>query len=191
MKFKELSKDKYGKLTVIREYRSRYANGRPCRKLECLCDCGKTTHPVKEKVIGGKTKSCGCSQDEMRRNLGKMNMLPIGQSSINQVFEVYKKSAKIRGYEFLLSKDDFIRISTQPCIYCGDLLSNELKRDGANGSFRYTGIDRYDNLIGYTIDNSIPCCKICNRVKTDMTTDFMYKHLSKMIANSHLWQRTA
>lgn len=40
-----------------------------------------------------------------------------------------------------------------------------------NGAYTYNGIDRVDNNKGYTITNSVPCCKDCNFAKRDMTHD--------------------
>lgn len=181
----------YGKLTVIREYKSRYIGGRPCRRFECICECGKTTNPTKEKVLKGATRSCGCMQIEMRNSLGKTRMLAYGVSASNQVFSVYKKTAKKRGYEFSLTKEYFLDLITKPCIYCGDNSKNKLQKMDGNGFFVYTGIDRYDNKLGYTIENSVPCCRVCNRIKTDMTIDQMSNQIDKIINNSHMWRRTA
>lgn len=191
MQLKKLSRNKYGKLTVIREYRSRYSNGRPCRRLECLCDCGKITNPIKEKVVNGLTKSCGCDQKEMRKNLGKRVSLPKSQASINEVFNVYKRSATKRGFSFDLSKEEFIEIATKECIYCGDKLTNTHKKLHNNGDFSYTGIDRYDNKKGYEKENCVPCCSVCNRLKTDMSIKDFKNKIVSILNRSDVWERTA
>lgn len=191
MKLKELSKNKYGKLTVIHEYKYRYSNGRSCRKLKCLCDCGKITNPVKEKVVCGKTQSCGCGQEEMRKSLGKKMMLPLFQASINEVFNVYKNSAIKRGFAFELNMEEFIDIVTRECIYCGDSLTNEHNKPFNNGNFLYTGIDRYDNEKGYIKSNCVSCCSVCNRMKTNMSVDDFKNKIIKIINNSNVWERTA
>ena len=36
------------------------------RKWECRCDCGKTTWVVASNLISGKTKSCGCLNEEVK-----------------------------------------------------------------------------------------------------------------------------
>lgn len=182
---------KYNKLTIVEEYRTRTKQGRSQRRFKCSCDCGKSTDVEKAKVIGGITKSCGCIQEGMRRNLGKIRMLPKFEASMNEVFSVYKKGARKRGFSFELSKEKFIEIITKECIYCGDRLTNLHDKESNNGNFSYTGIDRYDNSIGYTVDNSVPCCRVCNRIKTNMTTEQMYEHLNKIIKNAKVWQRTA
>ena len=40
----------------------------------------------------------------------------------------------------------------------------------------YNGLDRKDNNIGYSLDNCIPACHTCNRMKMDLSYDeFMTK----------------
>ena len=179
---------KYGRLTVLREYRSKYPGGRTCRRLECICDCGNITNPTKEKVVRGETQSCGCLRKETYKKWADNRKLEHGEAASNQVYEVYRKCAESRNYVFNLSKSEFLDIITSPCIYCGSSLDNELNRYDFNGSFKYTGIDRYDNSVGYTLENSVPCCKICNRIKTNMDVNFVFNHINKMIDNSHLWR---
>jgi hypothetical protein len=54
-----------------------------------------------------------------------------------------------------------------PCAYCGDPPSR-INRIGTS-EFPYNGIDRIDNLLGYTAYNCASCCKKCNETKRDMT----------------------
>src|SRR5271154_1278020 len=42
-----------------------------------------------------------------------------GEATWTQLFISYKNSAKNRGFEFLLSRDQFIHICSQNCYYCG------------------------------------------------------------------------
>lgn len=182
---------KYGRLTVLREYKSKYPGGRPCRRFECLCDCGNITNPTKEKVLKGETRSCGCLQKEMRGSLGKKLRKAFGESGFNRVFSAYKKSAKLRGYEFNLSESEFFGIVTKPCLYCGEKLTSAKKAKGQFGDFRYTGIDRYDNKVGYTLENSVPCCAVCNRIKSTMDIETLLVHLDKMTKDSDRYRRTA
>jgi hypothetical protein len=37
--------------------------------------------------------------------------------------------------------------------------------NGSRGIYTYNGIDRVDNSKGYTPENTVPCCKICNKIK--------------------------
>jgi len=65
----------------------------------------------------------------------------------------YKKGAKLRNLEWLLTDEDALELFSEPCAYCGD-----------SGG----GIDRMDNTKGYTPDNCRPCCKTCNFMKLKM-----------------------
>lgn len=76
-------------------------------------------------------------------------------------FRLYKKSAKERGYPFQISMEQFMLFWKKPCSYCGDEIET-------------IGLDREDNSKGYSIDNIIPCCKHCNRMKSTMgKTEFI------------------
>jgi 5-methylcytosine-specific restriction endonuclease McrA len=66
-----------------------------------------------------------------------------------------KYAAKRRGIEFSLSQEDFLAIiGGARCHYCGGPLPD----------FGH-GIDRKDSASGYTKDNVVPCCYVCNTVK--------------------------
>ncbi len=75
-----------------------------------------------------------------------------GRTSNNR-FNAYKKSAKARGYGFDLSKEDFVKLFNGNCHYC----NKENCR----------GIDRKHNNVGYNLENSLSCCKVCNYMKKD------------------------
>lgn len=67
-----------------------------------------------------------------------------------------KGRAKKKGLSLKLTKEQVTEIIKRPCHYCG---TSELNR----------GLDRYDNSIGYLIDNVRPSCVRCNRAKNDMS----------------------
>lgn len=181
---------KYNMLSVIDEI-SVQTNKRKRRYVKCICDCGNTVIIEKNKVRSGRTKSCGCLQLKTRKSLGSKFKKEYGEASFNECYTSYKRGAKRRGYQFKLTKEEFKEIITQPCIYCGAVLVNEKKKKGSNGTFKYTGIDRYDNTKGYTIDNCVPCCKVCNRIKTNMSINDMEKQLTIILSRKNIWQRTA
>lgn len=43
------------------------------------------------------------------------------------------------------------------------------------------GIDRVDSSIGYTIQNSVPCCKICNYAKHNLTLEEFTLWLDRLV----------
>ena len=67
-------------------------------------------------------------------------------------YKEYKTGAKSRGYEFKLTLEDFEKMWNQNCYYCDTLI------DGI-------GVDRVDNTKGYLVDNTVPCCSVCNKMK--------------------------
>jgi len=65
----------------------------------------------------------------------------------------YQRGAHKRGLSFELDLAAFTVLIHQPCHYCYQ------SPDPTNG------VDRYNNDEGYTAENSVPCCSMCNRAK--------------------------
>ena len=74
-------------------------------------------------------------------------------------FSRIKHHAKERGKKFELSFEEYKRLKNSACLYCGELETDSKSRT----------IDRINSKIGYTVNNCVPCCKYCNRMKSDMT----------------------
>jgi len=154
----DLSGKKFGKLTpLVYLGKSRW---------RCQCDCGNTCEVASYDVSHGRTKSCGCISKENARNL---NLKAPGVSAATHIYLNIKKSAGARGYEFNITKDDVLKLVFLPCHYCGVSPSNEKKSRFNNGNLMYNGLDRINNDRGYTKDNIVPCCWICNEKKKAMT----------------------
>lgn len=74
-----------------------------------------------------------------------------------------------------------------PCQYCGRSDKNSISIKAAGRGkwifkdFKYNGIDRVDSNIGYTQDNCVPCCAVCNRGKRDMGLDQWLSYLHDII----------
>lgn len=58
-------------------------------------------------------------------------------------------------------------MSSKPCYYCGELRE-------------YNGIDRIDSNIGYEDNNIVPCCEICNKMKSNYDLVFWLNHINKI-----------
>lgn len=97
--------------------------------------------------------------------------VPYGTALLNQTYAEYRKSAIKRGYEFNLPINTFIDLLLKSCYYCGQPPSRLVKHGGLKAHFAINGIDRIDNKIGYTLENSISCCSFCNNAKKDYTLD--------------------
>jgi hypothetical protein len=75
-------------------------------------------------------------------------------------FRSRRYKAVREGHGWSLTIEAFAALSELPCTYCG------LTFDRGTGS----GLDRVDCSRGYTTDNVVPCCAVCNRVKLDVFT---------------------
>ena len=135
----------------------------------CKCDCGTKKIVSGISLRFGTSKSCGCLQKEAVKRTGHKNGLTSGLSSMKGVFSSYKRNAKNRGISFKLTFEEFKETTQKNCVYCGAKPNNIRKNQHNNGDYTYNGIDRIDNNKGYIISNIAPCCKICNRVKRDLT----------------------
>jgi 5-methylcytosine-specific restriction endonuclease McrA len=98
------------------------------------------------------------------------------------VLDEYKRSAKKRGLVFELSNDEFKSMTGSPCHYCGHPPSTIRNFGNANGGFIFNGIDRKDNALGYTIDNCVPCCFVCNRAKGTLSIDEFFTWIKRLSA---------
>lgn len=93
------------------------------------------------------------------------------EAAKNSKYKKYKAQAKYRGLVFSLSKEEFFLVCELCCHYCGAEPSNVNVSDSGYGSWTYNGLDRVDSSVGYISNNVVPCCKICNRAKSDMSYD--------------------
>jgi hypothetical protein len=79
--------------------------------------------------------------------------------------------ARKRGLEFSLTDEELDLLWSQNCTYCGTPPSNRMRCINSRGKqeeFVYSGLDRVDSSMGYVVGNVVPCCKPCNRAKSDM-----------------------
>jgi len=155
---------KFGKLTIQSKFEYRGSNVNYLY-FECLCDCGNSKFISWGHIRGGNTKSCGCL-----RNIG-YRRLPKGQASRNAAIRVYRINAKKRNIDFKLTDNEVFIFMKSNCHYCNMPPSNLWKSRCKNGNFIYNGIDRKDNNLGYTLNNCVSCCKVCNYFKRDMDYD--------------------
>lgn len=81
-------------------------------------------------------------------------------------FKQYKFAAKRRNYVFEISEDMFVKLFHSTCSYCGE-------KD-------CRGIDRVQNDIGYTNDNSVPCCEVCNKMKWKLDINQFQEQIEKI-----------
>lgn len=161
---------RFGKLVVLSLAESRNHKSR-CL---CKCDCGNIKEVGSANLVRLSTRSCGCLLSEVLAIRNK-TMLPGGyadkdEAFVNIVLSDYKRTAQARCFEWELTNEFCVVLFKSNCYYCGSPPSSvrKSKKPGAKRLFTYTGIDRVVNSKGYTVNNVVPCCKICNHAKGAM-----------------------
>jgi len=162
----------FGLLTVLEQDFTKVGKG---AHWKCRCACGS------EKVVISSTYSlksgsqwhCGCKHRSKYEDDGAI-------ACFNGLYRRYQKTAEDYGREFSLTKDEFRYLTNQPCFFCGKEPSQKSKGTTLKVTYIYTGIDRKDNTKGYTPENSIPCCKVCNSMKSDSTYEEFLRQIEKI-----------
>lgn len=180
---RDISGQRFGKLVVVEPLGVTSHNYIVWR---CICDCGNKIEVRSSCLKSGQTRSCGCLHRESA--LERQPRFSFGEASFRRLFSHYMSNANKRRIDFSLTDSDFRSIINQSCYYCGKEPSQTVKSYPTGKDFLvYNGVDRVDNSIGYTLENCVPCCKMCNWTKRDMSKkEFIawiekaYTHLKKM-----------
>lgn len=183
----DLTGKKLGRLTVLKKVERPENLKKRAAYWLCRCDCGNEKIFISSSLIdygdkkgsSGTARSCGCLQKDMARK--RIYDKVDGNPAENRLMGIYKNSAKKREYEFELTKEQFIKIATNNCRYCGIEPSRVAFNSIKTISLLYNGVDRLDNNKGYTLDNCVPCCTHCNRAKLDKTEE----EFEKWIINAY------
>lgn len=68
-----------------------------------------------------------------------------------------------------VSPDEYEKIIFEPCVYCGS-------PPGAGRN----GADRFDNAKGYTRENLVACCALCNGMKSKRSAETFVEHARRI-----------
>ena len=141
----------------------------------CLCSCGNKVEYFIRQVEKGH---CGCLTKLLQSKPRKVKQ----GSAFNHVFRSYKMDAAKRGLCFNLTEDQFRKLCQERCHYCGALPEKKVSRRHGSDfeSFVYNGIDRKHNSLGYTLENSLPCCQIDNIAKSSRSYESYIAHLNRV-----------
>ncbi len=124
----------------------------------CECDCGGKVNVAGTRLLTGNKTSCDCEK----------NKLPGNTAFENNRLTTYRASAEQRGLDFPLSREIFVRLLYHDCYYCGappNIHYAPHGRKNREGLLPLNGVDRLDSSLGYTADNCVSCCTLCNRMK--------------------------
>lgn len=164
--------------------------------LKCRCDCGN------EKLIrrlGFKfnAKSCGCIQKKAVLTTA-LNNRTYGKAALSRQYYNHVNNANSRG-KTPLTREIWETIVHKPCYFCGEIDTRDNMRSHKKGISKYqstyteeeklryviklNGVDRLDNNLDYTIENSVPCCGWCNTMKREHSEKKFLDKISKIYNN--------
>ena len=155
----------FGKLTVL-------AGAPPSatrkRRWLCVCECGAQRVVSEHNLRDGNSRACGrfpCADRGAKRRY------PPGEQAANFIFLNYQSNARQRSRVWTLPRQQFRMLAAMPCHYCGTGPANRTRDRNSTG---YSGLDRVDSAAGYTPENVVPACFLCNRAKSNMSAaDFL------------------
>jgi hypothetical protein len=164
---KDLTGKKFGRLTVIKK--DRFENGKSYWL--CKCDCGGERVYLHSNLTGGKSTTCGC---------GRMLDRAQGESGLNELYHGYQDNAKKKKRDFDINLEDFKRLTSENCHYCGKEPSQVSGRNSEYSQYKYNGLDRVDSSKGYSVDNVVPCCRWCNIMKHDFSNEEFLEQIKRI-----------
>lgn len=149
----------------------------------CKCDCGKEVIRPTASLLKSSTS---CNDPKCKFGWGV--------SAQNRLFATYKKlCAGKRKLSFTITLNQFIKLTSDNCYYCGCSPVSIQKSTHNNGNYQYNGLDRVDNSKGYTIKNVVTCCKYCNSAKSTRTSKEFNEWIKQLIKHHCLspkWDNT-
>jgi hypothetical protein len=154
----------------------------------CHCSCGTLKSVSGHSLYSGASTSCGC-----KYALGKSRprKSTYEDRALTHIISGYKAHAKQRKQVFDIDRQVFLGLIKKDCFWCGSPPSNRIRGDVVfhiNGEehkdfiFIYNGLDRINNDIGYTLNNVLPSCYVCNRARNNMTFEDFDQWIKNLIS---------
>lgn len=88
--------------------------------------------------------------------------------SLPSLFNILRAKSAARGLPMDLSFDEYVALTSADCCYC----HGPLPKSGY-------GLDRKNSSLGYSIENCVPCCKTCNRIRGE--DDISYEEMFEVM----------
>ena len=139
--------------------------------VEC-CYCGRKKWSFAGNIAKGLSVRCPCRI----RALAEKNVA----SFWNAFVKTYQDGARSRGLEWALTIDQVYALAGQPCFYCGAPPSPRKSHWRSYCTVDVSGLDRKNNDFGYTSDNVVPCCAVCNTMKMEMSVESFVTQCQKI-----------
>lgn len=178
----DLKDKKFHHITLLRPTRSGGAG--VGRVWLGQCDCGRLKEYRATDVANGRVKSCGKCENHLALLKGRPPKTSSREAGLRAHLRRYINSALKRKIPWHLSPEQFAEITEQECTYCGALPRGYKARIHAKRRRTSTtimnGIDRVNSQKGYTPDNVVPCCSVCNRMKMALEVDVFISQCKKI-----------
>lgn len=166
----------FGSLTALRRVPKPRGATQRSIYYACGCACGEETIAHAGELRAGSRHHCGCRTTSRTRLAGD-------EAARRDLLRIYRSSAAHRNLVFDLTEDEFFRLTSEACCYCGSppLKKQIRKRRASEPSvYRYNGLDRQDNEQGYTPENCVACCEQCNKAKRRMSPDEFRRWIARV-----------
>lgn len=158
------------KVLEFKEYHRKNNKGNKKATWSCQCmRCGSEDFLFADQLLLGVNPRCAFCNGQY-----------------NGLVSIYKNNARLRELPFDLTGVEAFELFKGNCFYC-ERKPYQVYKSGSN-EFVYNGIDRVDNTQGYTKDNCVSCCGVCNRMKGTMTEDELRSHIT-LISNSEWYTK--
>lgn len=126
----------------------------------------------KSKKDGRSPQCKGCRRQYRKDNKEQLAAKAlIYKARPESRYRAYKYSAQHRVYDWKLTFKQFMKFWKVPCTWCGAVPEAHLN----------IGLDRVDPSLPYQDGNIEPCCKHCNRMKSDLTAASFKAHILKIV----------
>lgn len=159
MKKIDITGNKYGNLTVVSESEER-AEDRSLRWKVVCSVCDGISYKTSSDLKRGRTSCLSICKDNISIN-----------SPIKCIFSNYKRNANKRQLDFQLTFSEFKQMILRNCNYCSSPPRSFFKKKRGKVGVHYNGIDRVDSSKGYTVNNTVTCCKFCNLAKNRFSVE--------------------
>jgi len=142
-----------------------------CKKEKNIKDFYKRgSNRIGHRSVCKKCHYLECIEDIRKNPKRRKNAQLRWYHSLKGKWDTYNRKAVFRNIIFDLEKDYFEQMLRMPCHYCGSVPMGIITM----------GIDRQNNSIGYTKDNCVPCCTMCNMMKRTYSSVVFLAHINKI-----------
>lgn len=168
---KDYSGSKFGHLTLM-HFVSPGGKGVGA-KWGAQCDCGERCIVVARYVIAGRIKTCGNCQ--LKRDL-VARAATRKEKGPERCYKLLAHQALRRGIPWTLTPEQCTELTRKNCLLCGDSPAHKLR----GIKYYYNYLDRIDHALPFTLENTIPACLDCIRIRGKATLEDFLDKVTKL-----------